>query len=105
MRIKNIEGLSTDQISREIAEGGRFVVFQFTISLIVMTFRKASDIYFVRPGENAIVKGLPYTFITLMLGWWGIPSGPIYSFESLSNSLSGGKDITREVLSAINIPS
>jgi hypothetical protein len=105
MTIKNIEGLSTDQISRELAQGAKFVIFQFTISVIVMTFRRSSDIYFVRAGESAVVKGLPFTFLTLVLGWWGIPWGPIYSIGSLANSLSGGKDITQEVLSAINSPS
>jgi hypothetical protein len=104
MIIKNIEGLTTDQINSELSQGARFVIFQFTISVIVMTFRRSSDIYFVRAGESAVLKGLPYTFLTLLLGWWGIPWGPIYSIGSLANSLSGGKDVTNEVLSAINSP-
>lgn len=102
MKIKNLEGLTTDQINRELAQGARFVIFQYTISIIVMTFRRSSDIYFIRAGENGTVKGLPYTFLTFVLGWWGIPWGPVYSIGSLVNNLSGGKNITKEVLASVN---
>ncbi len=102
MQIKNIEGLSTDQINRELAQGAKFVVYQYTISVVLMTFKRSSDIYFVRAGENGTIKGLPYTFIALFLGWWGIPWGPIYTIGSLYNNLRGGKDVTQDLLSSFN---
>ena len=102
MKIKNVEGLTTDQINKELQNGGKFVLYQFTISIIVMTFKRSSDIYFVRAGESAAVKGIPYTLISLFLGWWGIPWGPIYTIGSLFNNLGGGKDVTAEVLQSVN---
>lgn len=102
MKIKNVEGLTTDQINKELQNGGKFVLYQFTISIIVMTFKRSSDIYFVRAGESAAVKGIPYTLISLFLGWWGIPWGPIYTIGSLFNNLGGGKDVTAEVLQSAN---
>ncbi len=102
MQIKNIEGLSTDQINTELAQGAKFVVFQYTISIIVLTFKRSSDIYFIRAGENGTIKGLPFTGIAFLLGWWGIPWGPIYTIGSLYNNLKGGKDVTTEVLAAVN---
>lgn len=102
MKIKNINTLTGDQINRELAHGARFVIFQFTISIVVMTFRRSSDIYFIKAGENATVKGLSYTFLTLLFGWWGIPWGPIYSIQSIVKNLSGGKNITSEVLASLN---
>ena len=102
MKIKNVEGLTTDQINKELQNGGKFVLYQFTISIIVMTFKRSSDIYFVRAGESAAVKGIPYTLISLFLGWWGIPWGPIYTVGSLFNNLGGGKDVTAEVLRSAN---
>jgi hypothetical protein len=102
MQIKNIEGLSTDQINRELAQGAKFVIYQYTISIVLMTFKRSSDIYFVKAGENGTIKGLPYTFIALFLGWWGIPWGPIYTIGSLYNNLRGGKDVTQEILSSYN---
>src|SRR5687768_9480802 len=101
-KIKNLEGMTTDQINRELAHGAKFVVYQFAISIVVMTFRRSSDVYFVKAGESGLVKGLPFTFLTLVLGWWGIPWGPIYSIGSLYNNLKGGNDVTQEVLNSIN---
>ena len=103
MDIKNIEGLTTDQINRELESGGKFVIYQYTISIIVMTFRRSSDVYFIRSGESATVKGLGFTFLSLILGWWGIPWGPIYTTGSIFNNLSGGKDVTSEIIQSINM--
>lgn len=100
--IKNTDGLTTEQINRELAHGAKFVIYQYTISIIVMTFRRSSDIYFVRAGESGVLKGLPYTLITFVFGWWGIPWGPIYSIGSLYHNLRGGKNVTGEIISAVN---
>lgn len=94
--------MTVDQINRELAHGGRFVIYQFAISVIIMTFRRSSDIYFVRAGESAFIKGLPYTLLSFVLGWWGIPWGPIYTVGSLYTNFSGGKNITKEVLTSLN---
>lgn len=102
MNIRNIEGMTTEQINRELQNGGKFVIYQYTISIIVMTFRRSSDIYFIKEGESGVVKGLPFTFISLLFGWWGIPWGPIYTIGSLISNLGGGKNVTTEVLNSIN---
>jgi hypothetical protein len=100
--IKNIEGMTVGQLNSLVEQGGKFVMYQYTISVLVMTFRRSSDIYFIRYGDSAAVKGLGYTFLTALLGWWGIPWGPIYSIGSLYTNLSGGKNVTQEVLTSIN---
>lgn len=102
MKIKNIDGLTVDQVNRELDHGAKFVIYQFAISIVVMTFRRSSDIYFVRAGESATIKGLPYTLLSIVLGWWGIPWGPIYTIGSVYTNLSGGKNITKEVLASLN---
>ncbi len=102
MEIKNIEGLTTDQINRELESGGKFVIYQYTISIIVMTFRRSSDVYFIRTGESAVIKGLGFTLLSLILGWWGIPWGPIYTIGSVFSNLSGGKDVTSEIIQSVN---
>ena len=102
MKIVGIEGLSVNDLNTELQRGGKFVIYQYCVSIIVMTFRRSSDIYFVRPGENATTKGLGFTFITLFFGWWGIPWGPIYSIGSLVSNLGGGKDVTQEIINSIN---
>ena len=101
-QIKNLEGLTTDDINRELSHGAKFIVFEYCISIIVMTFRRSSDVYFIKAGEPAVVRGLSFTALSLFLGWWGIPWGPIYTIGSLYTNLRGGKDITQEVLNSLN---
>ena len=92
---------SGSHLQMELKQGGKFVVYQYCISLLVITFRRSSNIYFIRSEENAIVKGLPFTLLTLLLGWWGIPWGPIYTVTSVWTNFKGGKDVTQEVLASM----
>jgi len=100
--IKNIEGLTVSDINRELSRGGKFVVFQYCFSIIVMTFNRRSDIYFIKGGESTVKHSIGLTLLTLIFGWWGIPWGPIYSIGALYSNLTGGKDITQEVLNSMN---
>jgi hypothetical protein len=99
-QIKNIDGMSFNDLQNEVERGGRFVIFSYTISILVMTFKRPTDIYFLRAGESDIAHAWPYALMTLALGWWGIPWGPIYSFMSLGQAFSG-KNVTAEVISSL----
>jgi|CXWL01.1.fsa_nt_gi hypothetical protein len=101
MKIKNINGLSADDLQREVTEGGKFIYYPFTISLIVVTFKRTSGVYLVRNRENAVAKGLPFTFISVFLGWWGIPFGPKYTLQCIRTNMKGGKDVTDEVMATV----
>lgn len=101
MKIKNIEGLSMDALNFEVKNGGRFVIFQYTVSIVIMTFKRPSDIYFLRSTESHWSKSLPYTLISLLFGWWGIPWGFIYTPMAIYTNLKGGKDVTAEIIKNI----
>ncbi len=90
-------------IQRELDHGAKFVMFQYCISIVIMTLKRPSDIYFVRSGESGLRYGWKYALISLAFGWWGIPWGPIYTIGTFFTSVSGGKDITQEVLSSITV--
>lgn len=94
MKIQGIEGMSPDQLRFEIQRGAKLVCYNYCISVIVMTFRRSSPVYFVPAGESTLSKGLPWTLLTLVMGWWGFPWGPIFSIQSLVVNLKGGKDVT-----------
>ena len=100
--IKNTEGLTTDDINRELARGAKFVVFQYCFSIVVMTFKRNSDIYFIKAGESTTRHSIGHTLSTAVFGWWGLPWGPIYTIGSLFTNLSGGKDVTKDVMAAVN---
>ena len=81
-------------LQQELASGGKFVVYQYCISILIMTFRRSSDIYFVPASENRVGKGLGFSLLSFFIGWWGIPWGPIYTIQSLWTNFNGGKDVT-----------
>jgi hypothetical protein len=102
MKIVGIQGMTGRELAEELDRGAKFVIFHYVISLIVITFRRPGDIYFVRAGESAVGKGIGYSLLTMFLGWWGLPFGILYSFMALGTNFSGGKDVTQEVIHALN---
>ena len=103
-KIIGVEGLTADQIRFELQRGGRFILFQYCVSVIFVTFKRPSPVYFIRAGENPLGKGMGFTLLTLVAGWWGIPWGPIYSVQSIYSNLSGGRDVTKEIAATLNSP-
>jgi len=101
MKIKNIDGLSATELRQAVEEGGRFVYFACTISLVIITLRDTSGVYLIRSGESSVRKSFLFTFISLMIGWWGIPFGPKYTMEALRTNCRGGKDVTNEVMAVV----
>ena len=99
MQIKNIEGLSVAEIKQLVNQGGKFVIFPYTISIVLATFRRSSSIYFIKPNENTIKYSYGHIGANLLLGWWGLPWGPIYTIGATYKHITGGKNVTGEVLS------
>jgi hypothetical protein len=102
LKIVGTEGHTPDSLRQEVDRGAKFVIYSYNFSLVVLSFKQPSNIYFVRGGESRVVKGLPFTLISLVFGWWGIPWGIIYTVQSLHQNLSGGKDVTREMIAALS---
>jgi hypothetical protein len=101
MTIQGTENLTWYDLGIELQRGGKFIIFQFCLSFVVVTLKRGSDVYFIRAGESAALKGIGYTLLTLILGWWGFPWGPIYTIEALVTNLSGGKDVTTEIVDSL----
>ncbi|MFB9078978.1 hypothetical protein ACFFLS_10230 [Flavobacterium procerum] len=99
MQIKNIEGLRVAQVRDLVHQGGKFVIFPYTISFVLMTLKRSSDIYFIRPDESSFKYSWGYAVLNLVVGWWGFPWGPIYTIGSAYHHVVGGKDLTQEVMS------
>lgn len=97
-QIKGIENYNDQTLTQEIQRGGRFVVYEYCFSVIIMTFKRGSDVYFVRADESRFMKGLGFTMISLLFGWWGFPWGFIYTPMALFTNLSGGRDVTDEIM-------
>ncbi|MBM7111936.1 hypothetical protein [Archangium primigenium] len=102
--ILGIEGLSPVQVQEELDRGGRFVVFEYCVSFFLTTKRRWSDVYFVRAGQGTLGLSLGYTMLSLFFGWWGVPWGIIYTPRCVRTNLTGGKDVTEQVLPALLAP-
>lgn len=93
--------MTVEQLQLAVSRGARFIVYEYCISLIVISFSRYSKPVFVPVGVNPITAGWKYTLLTLVLGWWGIPFGIIFSIKALWTNLRGGKDVTNSVMGGI----
>ncbi len=96
MRVAGIDGLTSEQLTEELNQGGRFVFYEYCVSCLVFTLRRPTDIIFLRANQHGWVRGLPYTMLSALLGWWGLPWGVIYTPLALATNLAGGCDVTDE---------
>ncbi len=101
MAIVGVEGMTVGQVADGVQAGGRFVVFEYCVSILVMTFKRPSKIYYIPPGRGTAGKSLPFTLLTLVLGWWGLPWGFIYTPMAIFTNLRGGRDVTSAVMSSL----
>lgn len=101
MKTNNTEGLTTFEINVLIQQGGKFIIFPYSISKLVRRI-KSSNIYFVRPNEYAFKYALKHFFLNLSLSWRVFPFGPIYVIKSLFYLIRGGNDYTHIILEDLN---
>jgi hypothetical protein len=102
-KIIGFEKITTgEQLEKELASGGKFIIYQYVISVLILTFRRSSSIYFISGSQSRIIPGLGFSLLTLFLGWWGFPWGLIYTPMVLWINFSGGQDVTAEVLASMN---
>jgi hypothetical protein len=73
--------------------GERLVFYEYCISLIFISLRRPSRVVRLPPGSTGLLRGLPYTIISLLFGWWGLPWGLIYTPLTLWTNLTGGRKI------------
>ncbi|MFL5342280.1 MAG: hypothetical protein ACJ8F7_19205 [Gemmataceae bacterium] len=97
MRIDGIDNLTAEELEAGLAAGGRFVVYEYCISLVVLTRRCPTAVRYLPPEDWGLVRGLPYVLVSLLLGWWGVPWGIIYTPLTIFTNLCGGHDVTDEV--------
>ena len=72
-KIVGIEGMNPQQLANELQSGARFVQYQYCVSALIITFKRGTDIYFLRADESPTVKGLTWTLLTLWPDGGGFP--------------------------------
>lgn len=97
MKVRGIENLTLGDLIEQVRQGGRFVLFHWSIGLGVKSVGLPSPVRFVHPGERA-GRGLFRTLATLITGWWSLPHGPRATIETVKENLGGGRDVTAIML-------
>jgi len=101
--------MTVGDMREQIKQGARFVSYEYVISLVVVTWRRPSDVFYIPPGESKAKFHWPYTLVTLLLGWWGFPWGPAFTIGAVRDNVRGGHDVTPQTIdiifrAAINSP-
>jgi hypothetical protein len=102
LSVLGIEGLSVEDVISEVNFGARFVVFYECFSAFIYSKKTPSNVYFIRAGEKISKYQIRHSLRTLILGWWGIPWGIIWTVSCLWTNFSGGIDVTQDLLRALN---
>jgi len=63
--------------------------YQVAVSFLIVTFRFPTRIYIVGNHATGMIAAF-CTVISLALGWWGIPWGPIYTLQVVARNVRGG---------------
>jgi hypothetical protein len=99
--IPGTETMTIQEIASELTRGARFVAFRFCLSIVFFTVSQWSKPHFITCEQNAADVGWPYTLRSLLLGWWGLPFGPISTLLALYTNQSG-EDVTPQTIADIN---
>jgi hypothetical protein len=72
-----------------ITPATRVARFYVVLSFLVVSFKIPSRVYVVgHEGTHVVAVGC--TVVSLLLGWWGVPWGPVYTVQAVSTNLRGG---------------
>ena len=99
--ISNFYSMTPSDLDDQLSTGGRFVVFDYCISLIFLTLNRSSHFYFVSSQQSSFRHSIKYSLIALIAGWWGLPWGPIRTITSVTSNFKGGRDVTDSLLKSI----
>ena len=86
-------------LAMAIWQGGRFYVYPYCISVLLITFKRSSGAVFRTSREPR--RPWPWILRSMLFGWWGIPWGPIWTLESIRTCSKGGVDVTGSVIRQI----
>ncbi|MFO0822248.1 MAG: hypothetical protein U0792_03885 [Gemmataceae bacterium] len=90
--------LFPEEIFTRVEAGARLVRFEFCVSALVFTVRRQSPVYLTTSWHDRYLRGLWYSMLAVLFGVWGVPWGLIWTANAFWVNLTGGVDVTDEVL-------
>jgi len=85
-----------DLVGKVRAQGGMLVEYAWVASALLFTWRQPRIVW-VPPGRSRAVAGLPWTLLSMLLGWWSL-MGLFWTIQALVQNLMGGVDVTAALI-------
>lgn len=92
---------TSSRLAFDLQTGAQFVVYQYAVSIVIASFLQPSGIQIVRANGSRLLRGLPWTMVSLLAGWWGIPAGPIFTIAAVIRNSRGGIDLSDTVVAVL----
>ncbi|WP_075344369.1 hypothetical protein [Tenacibaculum agarivorans] len=99
-KLKNVDDLNMQSLQKRIDNGYRFVVYQYSISLIAGNIFTVSPAYLLKK-EDTKKHTLKYNLLSSILGWWSL-NGVTNTLKSLKTNSRGGIDVTEDIILNLN---
>jgi hypothetical protein len=85
----------------EVMAGRRYVTYPFVVSLLVISFnRNIGGLRTVANGQWPVGPVFGAALVTILFGWWGFPWGIVWTPLALYYLWLGGRDSTKDILTA-----
>lgn len=98
IKLANHHKHTFDEVISAKNNGGCFITYQWILPRpLVHPVRRLSKVYFIPSGTDKAKYARKYNIISLLIGWWGLPGGPIAVHKSILLNNSGGVDVTDDV--------
>jgi hypothetical protein len=101
LKIRGADGMTTGCILDQMNQGARLVLYHYAVSFVVFSSLRPSDVFCILPGRSRLIPGLRYTLLSVLVGWWSLPSGIIFTIQALSRNCRGGLDVTDAIRDAV----
>jgi len=101
LRIRGIREGTNQDVLAQVNRGARLILYRYAIAFVVLSFLRPSDVFCVPPGRNRIIPGLRYSLLSLVAGWWSLPSGIVFTLKALFRNFCGGVDVTDKVVAIL----
>lgn len=97
-RLVNLPTHQLQDLEEKIQRGGRFVVFPYAISFLVVTMQQLSPAIYISGDKDLNFFARKYVRKNYQYGLWAIPWGIIKTFDYLKVIREGGLDVTEDIM-------
>lgn len=71
-----------------------YVSYEVCVSVVFATFVHTTRPIPIGVRDHRVIRGLPYSLLSLLFGPWGLPWGPILTLRAIYHNLLGGTVVT-----------